>query len=42
LLHEACTQLWGDAGARQVTNAQTAVCGMGGGFIAGSMLLRKD
>tara|TARA_R110000824_G_scaffold66431_10_gene172428 strand:+ start:4263 stop:5432 length:1170 start_codon:yes stop_codon:yes gene_type:complete len=42
LLHEACTQLWGDGGGRQVANAKTAVCGMGGGFIAGSMLLRRD
>jgi acetyl-CoA acetyltransferase len=42
LLHEACTQLWGDGGGRQITNAKTAVCGMGGGFIAGSMLLRRD
>ena len=42
LLHEACTQLWGLGGARQVAEARTAVCGMGGGFIAGSMLLRRD
>ena len=42
LLHEACTQLWGDGGERQIANARTAVCGMGGGFIAGSMLLRRD
>lgn len=42
LLHEACQQLWGDTGARQVANAKTAVCGMGGGFIAGSMLLHRD
>lgn len=42
LLHEACLQLWGQAGQRQVAAAQTAVCGMGGGFIAGSMLIRRD
>jgi len=42
LLHEACTQLWGDAGGRQIEGAKTAVCGMGGGFIAGSMLIRRD
>lgn len=42
LLHELCLQLWGQAGTRQVANAKTAVCGMGGGFIAGSMLLQRD
>jgi acetyl-CoA acetyltransferase len=42
LLHEACLQLWGEADGRQVANAKTAVCGMGGGFIAGSMLLGRD
>ncbi len=42
LLHEACAQLWGMGGERQVADAQTAVCGMGGGFIAGSMLLHRD
>ena len=42
LLHEACIQLWGEGGERQVADARTAVCGMGGGFIAGSMLLRRD
>lgn len=42
LLHEACTQLWGLGGERQVADARTAVCGMGGGFIAGSMLLQRD
>lgn len=42
LLHEACQQLWGDTGARQVADAKTAVCGMGGGFIAGAMLLNRD
>lgn len=42
LLHEACLQLWGKAGGRQIDNAKTAVCGMGGGFIAGAMLLNRD
>jgi len=42
LLHEACQQLWGDTGERQVSGARTAVCGMGGGFIAGAMLLNRD
>lgn len=42
LLYEACQQLWGDTGARQVADAKTAVCGMGGGFIAGAMLLNRD
>ncbi|GAA0762064.1 acetyl-CoA acetyltransferase [Erythromicrobium ramosum] len=42
LLHEACLQLWGDAGDRQIDSAKTAVCGMGGGFIAGAMLLNRD
>lgn len=42
LLHEACLQLWGEAGDRQVNDAKKAVCGMGGGFIAGAMLLHRD
>jgi acetyl-CoA acetyltransferase len=42
LLHETCLQLWGDAGARQVAGAKTGVCAMGGGFIAGAMLLHRD
>lgn len=42
LLHETCLQLWGDAGERQIDSAKTAVCGMGGGFIAGAMLLNRD
>ncbi len=40
-LHEACTQLWGDGGRRQVSKAQTAVVGMGGGPLAGAMLLQR-
>lgn len=42
LLHELCLQLWGEAGSRQVDQARHAICGMGGGFIAGSMLLQRD
>lgn len=42
LLHEACQQLWGAADGRQIADAKTAVCGMGGGFIAGAMLLNRD
>lgn len=39
-LHEACVQLWGDAGDRQVRNQpEVAVVGVGGGPVAGSMLL---
>ncbi|MBX3510522.1 MAG: thiolase family protein [Hyphomonadaceae bacterium] len=41
LLHEACLQLWGDCGGRQVKGARTAVCGMGGGYTAGAMLLSR-
>ena len=38
-LHEAVTQLRGAAGARQVPRAEVAVIGVGGGPIAGCMLL---
>jgi acetyl-CoA acetyltransferase len=41
LMHEVCLQLWGEAGERQVEDARTGVCGMGGGFIAGAMLLNR-
>lgn len=40
-LHEACIQLWGEGGGRQVHDARTAVVGMGGGPLAGAMLLRR-
>lgn len=40
-LHEACTQLWGEGGERQVAHARTAVVGMGGGPLAGAMLLHR-
>jgi len=42
LIHEACLQLWGECGERQVEGSRLAACGTGGGFIAGSMLLRRD
>ena len=42
LISEACVQLWGDAGDRQVKNARAAVCGVGGGPLAGSLLLVRD
>lgn len=42
LLHEACTQIWGGGGERQVPDAKTAVVGMGGGPLAGAMLIRRD
>ena len=42
LVHEACLQLWRETGARQVKDARTAVCGVGGGPLAGTMLLRRD
>jgi acetyl-CoA acetyltransferase len=41
VLHEAVVQLRGDAGARQVTDAEVAVVGAGGGPIAGCMLLTR-
>ena len=41
LMHEVCLQLWGEAEGRQVAGASTGVCGMGGGFIAGAMLLNR-
>ena len=41
-LHEACVQLWGEGGGRQVPNAQVAAVGMGGGPLAGAMLVVRD
>jgi acetyl-CoA acetyltransferase len=41
-LHEACIQLRGEGGGRQVASAQTAVVGMGGGSLAGAMLLHHE
>ncbi len=39
---EACEQLWGRAGDRQIKPHQVAVAASGGGPLAGSLLLVKD
>jgi acetyl-CoA acetyltransferase len=42
-LHEACVQLWGDAGDRQITkDVSVAAVGVGGGPEGGCLLLRRD
>jgi len=42
LLHEACVQLWGEAGDRQVPgDPEVAVAAAGGGPLAGVMLLTR-
>ena len=41
-VHEACTQLWGRGGARQIALHQVAVAAAGGGPLAGSLLLVKE
>ena len=42
-LHEACVQLWGEGGARQVAHGpRVAAVGVGGGPVAGCALLRRD
>ncbi len=41
-LHEACLQLRGEAGERQVAGAEVAVVGNGGGPIAGAMLFTRE
>ena len=41
-LHEACLQLWGRAGARQIAPHQVAVAAAGGGPLGGSLLLVRD
>jgi acetyl-CoA acetyltransferase len=41
LLHEACLQLRGDAGDRQLDAPETAVVANGGGPVAGCMLLTR-
>jgi acetyl-CoA acetyltransferase len=39
-LHEACVQLWGEGGARQVPRRpEVAVAGVGGGNTCGCLLL---
>lgn len=40
-VHEACLQLRGDAGERQVSGAEVAAVANGGGPIAGAMLLTR-
>jgi acetyl-CoA acetyltransferase len=42
-LHEACVQLWGEGGDRQVPNdPEVAVAGAGGGPLAGCLLLTRS
>ncbi|MCB1285276.1 MAG: thiolase family protein, partial [Microthrixaceae bacterium] len=41
-IHEAVTQLRGDAGDRQVADARVAVVSTGGGTPSGAFLLRRD
>lgn len=41
-LHEACVQLWGEGGARQVPDARVAVAAAGGGPLGGCLLLRRE
>ncbi len=40
-IHEACVQLWGRGGGRQVANARTCVVS-NGGYGYGAMVLRRD
>jgi acetyl-CoA acetyltransferase/uncharacterized OB-fold protein len=40
-LHEACVQLWGEGGARQVPGARVGVAAAGGGPIGGCLLIRR-
>ena len=43
LLHEACVQLWGEGGERQVQGApEVAVAAAGGGPLAGCLLLTRS
>ena len=42
-LHEACVQLWGEGGARQVPgDPRVAVAAAGGGPLGGCLLLVRD
>ncbi len=41
-VHEACTQLWGRGGERQIAAHRVAVAASGGGPLGGSLLLVKD
>lgn len=39
-LHEACTQLWGEGGERQIPGSpEVGICGIGGGNTCGALLL---
>jgi len=40
-LHEACVQLWGEGGERQVRDARVAVAAAGGGPLGGCLLIRR-
>lgn len=42
MLHEACVQLWGEGGARQVDSPKVAVAAAGGGPLGGCMLLSNE
>jgi acetyl-CoA acetyltransferase len=41
-VHEACTQLWGRGGERQIAPHRVSVCAAGGGPLGGSLLLVKE
>jgi acetyl-CoA acetyltransferase len=41
-VHEACTQLWGRAGKRQIAKHNVAVCAAGGGPLGGAALLVRE
>lgn len=41
-VHEACTQLWGRGGDRQVASHNVAITAAGGGPLGGGMLLVKE
>lgn len=41
-VHEACMQLWGRAGARQLPKAEVAVAAAGAGPLGGSLLLVRE
>ena len=41
-VHEACTQLWGRGGGRQIGDCNVAIAAAGGGPLGGSVLLVRD
>ncbi|MGI9589871.1 MAG: thiolase family protein, partial [Myxococcota bacterium] len=42
-LHEACVQLWGEGGARQVAgDPEVALAAAGGGPLGGCLLLTRN